>query len=113
VVVCLPVTVDGAVDHSWGRAGRVAVAEVTDGRVASWEEFEVGWDALHDAAGEGGHHARVARFLIDHGVDAVAAGHMGPPMEHMLGKMGLRVALGASGDGRQAALAVASGPTPE
>ncbi len=113
MVVCLPVTVDGAVDPSWGRAQRVAVAEVTDGVVASWKEFDVGWDALHDAEGEGAHHARLARFLLEHRVDAVAAGHMGAPMEHMLGRMGLRVALGASGDARQAALAAASGPTPE
>ncbi len=112
MVVCVPVTQDGAVDPSWGRARRVAVAEVTDGRVASWEEFEVGWDALHDSGGEGGHHARLARFLLDHHVQAVSASHMGAPMEHMLGKMGLRVVLGATGDARQAAVAAASERTP-
>ncbi len=112
MVVCVPVTVDGAVDHSWGLARRVAVAEVTGGRVASWEEFDVGWDVLHDSDGEGRHHARLARFLLDHHVEAVAAGHMGAPMEHMLGKMGLKVVLGASGDAREAALA-AMGPASE
>ncbi len=112
MVVCVPVTVDGAVDHSWGRARRVAVAEVTGGGVASWEEFDVGWDVLHDSDGEGRHHARLARFLLDHQVEAVAAGHMGAPMEHMLGKMGLKVVLGASGDAREAALAAMS-PPPE
>jgi predicted Fe-Mo cluster-binding NifX family protein len=45
-------------------------------------------------------------------VEVVAAGHMGPPMEHLLGRMGLRVTLGVSGDARPAALAAASGPTP-
>ena len=112
MVVCVPVTEEGAVDHSWGRARRVAVAGVADGRVVSWEEFDVGWDALHDSGGEGGHHARLARFLLDHHVEAVAADHMGVPMEHMLGKMGLRVVLGASGDARRAAVAAASEPTP-
>lgn len=112
MVVCLPVTVDGVVDHSWGRARRVAVAQVTDARITCWEEFDVGWDALHGSQGEGAHHARLARFLLEHRVEVVAAGHMGPPMEHLLGRMGLRVTLGVSGDARPAALAAASGPTP-
>ncbi len=112
MVVCVPVTGDGAVDHSWGRARRVAVAEVTGGRLASWAEFDVGWDTLHDSGSEGGHHAQLARFLLDHQVEAVVAGHIGGPMEHMLGKMGLRVVLGASGDAREAARA-SGGQTPE
>lgn len=109
-MVCVPVTEDGDVTPSWGRARRVAVAEVTDGLLASWKEFEVDWDVLHDSGG--GHHARLARFLLDHQVEAVSASHMGAPMQHMLGKMGLRVVLGASGDARCAALAAASGTTP-
>lgn len=108
VVICVPVTSDGAVDHSWGRAQRVAVAEADGGRITAWTEFEVGWDRLHDSEGEGGHHARLARFLLNHRVEAVAAGHMGAPMAHMLGKMGIKVALGAAGDAREAVLEAAS-----
>jgi len=108
MVVCVPVTSDAHVDHSWGRADRVAIAEVGDGGIERWEEFEVGWDASHDADGEGGHHARIARFLLDHGVGAVVAGHMGPPMQNMLARMGLAVRLGATGDARAAVSRAAS-----
>jgi predicted Fe-Mo cluster-binding NifX family protein len=105
MVVCVPVTDDGQVGGGWGRANRVAVAEVAGGRIVSWQELEVGWDRLHDEETEGGHHARIARFLAELSVDEVVAGHMGPPMQQMLGRMGLRVRLGASGDARAAVTA--------
>lgn len=109
--VCVPITADGQVDHRWGRAARVVVAEIKDGSIATWDEFVVGWDRLHDETTEGGHHARVARFLRDHHVEAVAAGHMGEPMVHTLERLGIAVHVGVAGDARQAAI-VAAGPTP-
>jgi predicted Fe-Mo cluster-binding NifX family protein len=102
VIVCVPVTPDGQVHPSWGRAPLVAVARVEDGRVTAWEEHAVGWDVLHDVAAEGGHHARVATFLRTHGVEVVVAGHMGPPMVQMLSKMRILARLGISGDARTA-----------
>lgn len=105
MVVSIPVTSDGEVGHGWGRARRVAIAEIAGNSIVSWEEHEVGWDALHDEGTEGGHHARIARFLTDNRVEAVVAEHMGPPMVQMLARMGIRVRLGASGDARQAVLA--------
>ena len=107
MIVCVPVTDDGRVGHGWGRADRVAVAAVSPGGIDRWEEFDVGWNRLHDEESEGGHHARIARFLTEHGVEQVVAGHMGPPMEHMLAKMGIAVSLGADGDAREAAMASA------
>jgi predicted Fe-Mo cluster-binding NifX family protein len=77
---------------------------VSAGTVDIWQEFDVGWGLLHDSGTEPSHHARVARFLKDHAVEVVAANHMGPPMEHMLGKMGIRVHLGATGNAREALL---------
>jgi predicted Fe-Mo cluster-binding NifX family protein len=106
--IAVPVTPDGLVDHSWGRAPRITVFDVVDGLVASQQIFEVDWDRLHDAAGEGNHHARVARFLRDNAIDRVAAEHMGPPMVQMLAKMGIALALGASGDARLAAVETAN-----
>ncbi len=61
--VCVPVTADGKVDPRWGRASRVAVADVADGGIRDWQEFAVDWDVLHDQGTEGAHHARIARFL--------------------------------------------------
>ena len=104
--VCVPVTTHGQVDHRWGRAARVAVAEVQDGLVLAWDEFDVAWDRLHDETTEGGHHSRVARFLRENRVDIVAAGHMGEPMVQMLGQMGIAVHLDVSGDARQAVINV-------
>jgi predicted Fe-Mo cluster-binding NifX family protein len=108
MVICVPVTPEGMVDGGFGRASRVAVMRVEDGRVTAHEVHEVGWDVLHDAGPEGSHHGRIARFLVDHGVEAVAAGHVGPPMVNTMGKMGIRVWLGANGDAQSVALAAAA-----
>ena len=105
MVICVPVRSNGQIDPRWGRAAVVAIARVEDGAVAAWQEFDVGWDGLHDVGTEGGHHARVARFLREHGVQTVVAQHMGPDMLTMLGQMGLTVRLDADGDAREAAIA--------
>ena len=103
--VCVPVTADGQVDPRWGRADRVAVAEVADGEIRDWQEFTVGWGTLHDQGPEGAHHARVARFLRDYGIQAIAVGYVGPGMQRMLGSMAIRVVTGLGGDARCAACA--------
>lgn len=100
--VCVPITAGGQVDPRWGRAGHVAVAEVAGGEISDWQEFAVGWGALHDQGTEGAHHARVARFLRDNGVQAIAVQHAGPGMQRMLGSMGIRVVTGIGGDARDA-----------
>jgi predicted Fe-Mo cluster-binding NifX family protein len=107
MIVCLPVTEGGQVGQGWGRADRVAIADVGESGVDRWQEFDVGWGQTHDAAGEGQHHGRIARFLIDHRVTCVVAGHMGPPMQQMLGQMGITVRVGVSGEARAVAGAVA------
>jgi predicted Fe-Mo cluster-binding NifX family protein len=104
MVICIPLAEDGHVDPRWGRANRVAIAQVTVAGIAAWQEHEVGWNELHDAGTEGSHHARVATFLREHHVEAVVAGHMGPPMVHMLELMRVKVWLGAHGDAGEAAL---------
>ena len=53
MVVCVPVTDDGMIDPRWGRAARVAIADVQAGAVASWREFDVRWDEKHDLGTEG------------------------------------------------------------
>ncbi len=102
MIICVPVTPAGEIDPRWGRAARVAVVEVRDGTLVRWEEHDVGWDQLHDVGSEGGHHARVARFLQAHVIEVVVAHHMGEPMAQMLGKMGIDVRLGAVGDAGRA-----------
>jgi predicted Fe-Mo cluster-binding NifX family protein len=104
--VCVPITAEGQLDPRWGRADRVAVATVVDGEIADWQEFTVGWGTLHDEGTEGAHHARVARFLRDNQVQAVAARHVGPGMQRMLGSMAIRVVDGLGGDACSAARAV-------
>ncbi len=106
MVICVPVTVEGLIDPRWGRADRVATMEISGDGIADWQEFDVGWGTLHDEGTEGSHHARIARFLLDHHVGAVVANHMGEPMVHMLQQMGIAVHLGASGGAREAAMVV-------
>ncbi|MGO9178467.1 MAG: NifB/NifX family molybdenum-iron cluster-binding protein [Candidatus Limnocylindrales bacterium] len=104
MIICVPVDSVGQIDPRWGRAARVALGDVRDGRLARWHEFDVGWDQLHDVGPEGGHHARVARFLREHRVEIVLAHHMGDPMQLMLQQMGLDVRLGVAGDARLAVI---------
>ena len=101
--VCVPITADGLVEPRWGRADRVAVADVTDGEIHDWQEFAVGWGTLHDQGTEGAHHARVARFLRENRVQAIAVHHVGPGMQRMLGSMRIQVVAGLGGDARSAA----------
>ncbi len=107
-IVCIPVMENGQVEPRWGKAPRVALATVESQQVEKWEEVDVHWDTLHDQDGEGQHHARIARFLMDHHVTDVAASHMGPGMERMLGSMRLNTALGVEGDARQAVAKLAT-----
>lgn len=112
VTVAVALAPGGMAGQGWGRAPRVAIARVEGERIQNWDEYDVGWDALHDEGSEGGHHARIARFLGDHGVELVLAGHMGPPMVQMLGRMGVRVRLGDAGDPRAAVIAAVRTDTP-
>ena len=113
MIACIPVSADGSVDTRWGRADCVAVADVRPDGIQSWQEFAVGWGRLHDSRSEGEHHARVARFLKEHEVQVVIADHMGPPMEHMLIRMGIAVRLGAGGRAKEAVLQASSDPRPD
>ncbi len=89
-----------------GRADTVAIATVENGEIADWTVHEVGWDALHDAEGEGAHHARIVRFVRDNGVSAFVAGGAGAGMRTTMEKLGVTV-MTAGGDARAAALAAA------
>ena len=102
--VCIPVAADGTVDPRFGRTGRVAVATVDNNALTDWQEFDVGWDVAHDEGTEGAHHARVARFLMDHQVNVVAAQRIGDGMSRMLGTMHIRVILDCAGDARHVVL---------
>lgn len=111
VVVAIAVGEGGSVSPRWGRAQRVGVATVHEGRLSNWEETEVAWDTLRDEGSERAHHARVARFVKQHGVQLVVAYHMGQDMLAMLERMGVQVQMPASDDAREAVLA-AVGPHP-
>lgn len=108
-VVVIPVRPDGGVGSGWGKAPRVAVAIVEDGAITDWQEHEVDWDRLHDEGGEGAHHARIVRFVREQQATRIVVHHMGAPMQHTLGLLGLTVTLGAAGDARAAILATAPG----
>ena len=105
MIVAIAMSLDGSAEQGWGRAPRVAVARLEGGRIEAWEVHDVRWDVLHDEGPEGGHHARIARFLKEQGVDLVIAGHIGPPMAQMLARMNIATRLGADGDPRAAVVA--------
>ena len=105
----IAVNIDGdVVGGGLGRAQTIAVAEVKDGQIVSWQEEPVRWDLAHEqvesgAVTGGSHHARIVSFLREHKVDVVVAGHVGPPMMHTLELLGVRVVT-TTGSARQAVL---------
>ena len=100
MTVAVPVGTDGQITPGWGRAQHIAVATTAEQAVTGWQVYDVGWDTAHDEGTEGSHHARIARFLIDHDVTTVMAEHMGEGMTRMLATMGIPTLLGAHGDAR-------------
>lgn len=109
MIVAVPVTLDGQVDHRWGKADRVAVADVVDGEIASWKVHDTGWHHLHGQGHHGTHHGRIVRFLVDNDVETVVIHHAGASMINTMQKMGLKIVTNASGSARAAATAAAVG----
>jgi predicted Fe-Mo cluster-binding NifX family protein len=108
MIVCVPVTSDGMVDHRWGRAESIAVVNIENGEIESWQEIEVSWDRPHDEGTSAQHHARVARFLRQNHVEGVVAHHVGDGMVKMSDTMKLPLFLEATGDARTAVLVATS-----
>jgi predicted Fe-Mo cluster-binding NifX family protein len=107
MILAVPVEPDGRVGHTWGKAAAVAVATVLDSTITRWEVHQVGWDLVHEEGPHGSHHARVVRFLREHGVEAVLVDHVGEGMRRMLTTMGIALHERTHGDARAAVLAVA------
>ena len=110
MIFCAPVTSEGMIDPRLGRADWVALADVVDGEIMSWQVVEVSWSRLHDEGAPGSHHARVVTFLREHDVEAVVVDHMGDGMVRMLDTMRLPVYSGAAGDARAAVQAASLKP---
>jgi len=102
MIVCAPVTKDGNIDPRWGRADWIAIADIVDGEIKSWQEIEVSWSTLHDEGTDGSHHARVVKFLKEQKIESIVANHMGDGMTRMLETMKIPVHLGAAGNARAA-----------
>jgi predicted Fe-Mo cluster-binding NifX family protein len=112
VKIAVPIIHDGnaepVIDHRWGRADWVAIAEVNNDQISSWDEIEVSWDKLHDEGTHGSHHARISKFLTANGITMVVADHMGEGMLRMLDTMKITIALDAEGSAKEAVLAAIS-----
>jgi len=97
------------VGEGLGRAQTMAVANVENGQIESWQTYDVRWDLTHDLpSGHGAQHTRITGFMTEHDVDAVVAGHVGPPMVAVLSQMRIGVLQEAEGDARQAVLDAAA-----
>ena len=91
MVICLTLTGDEAVGGGFGRAQHVALARAKDDGGFDVERVDVRWDLQHEGQAEGLHHAQIARFLRERGVEVVVTGHMGDGMLRMLDSMKVRV----------------------
>ena len=109
MIVATPVTEDGRSAPAWGKAHWIGVAEVSDGHVSSWQVHEVAWDVSHDEGTHGSHHARIVRFLKEHGIEAVVVDHMGPGMVQVMATMRIPLLPATAGDARRSILAAIEG----
>jgi predicted Fe-Mo cluster-binding NifX family protein len=110
VIVGVTVSPQGTVAGGLGRAQRVAVADVRDGVVEQWAEHHVGWGDLHGTGPEGTHHARIVRFVREHGIECVVTSGLGEGMRTTMAKLGVDVRTDLVGDARAAAVAAATTP---
>ena len=104
----MTVSPQGTVTGGLGRAQDVAVAEVRDGVVTQWAEHHVGWGDLHGTGPEGTHHARIVRFVREHGIECVVTSGLGEGMRTTMAKLGVAVRTDLAGDAREAAVEAAA-----
>jgi predicted Fe-Mo cluster-binding NifX family protein len=90
MVVCATIVGDDQVGGGFGKAQRVAIAQ-GDGEDWQISRVDVRWDLQHDQVADGLHHAQIARFLREQGVEVVVTGHMGDGMVRMLDSMKIKV----------------------
>lgn len=112
MIIATPTTATGEAAGGWGRAHWIGIAELQDGEISAWQLHEVGWDISHDAGTHGSHHARIVRFLKEHGVQAVMVDHMGQGMQQVMAKLGIPLLPATPGDAQasiRAAVDAASG----
>ena len=57
----------------------------------------------------GSHHARIVRFLKEHGIEAVVVDHMGPGMVQVMATMRIPLLPATAGDARRSILAAIEG----
>ncbi|HSK32400.1 MAG TPA: NifB/NifX family molybdenum-iron cluster-binding protein [Propionicimonas sp.] len=105
MIVATPVTESGQSAAAWGKAHWIGVAGVEDGAVTAWQVHEVAWDVSHDEGTHGSHHARIVRFLKEHGIEAVVVDHMGPGMVQVMQTMRIPVLPASPGDAQASVLA--------
>ena len=74
-----------------GRAPKVAIIRAKDGKAEKIAEIEVRWGESHETEQEGLHHATIAKFIKEHGVNEIIAGGAGPDMQRMLERLGVKV----------------------
>lgn len=123
--LALAVLPNGRINPHFGRAKKVAVATVENGRIVAWEEVEAAFAEHHPgshhehgahhhdvqtAQGEGRvrsgewskHQTAIKDFLVQHGVDVLILEHAGPGIARVLEETDIRVVTGARGDAREA-----------
>jgi predicted Fe-Mo cluster-binding NifX family protein len=102
MTIAIPVTAEGTVFERLGKAPLVATCVLRDGTVTDWTEHAVGWDQTYGVDVMGNHHARVMRFMKEHGVTTVVAADVCDSMRRALQAQGVIVHDGRTGDARAA-----------
>lgn len=92
--IATPVLPNGMVNAHFGRAKRIAIADVENGQITEWKEIDVPFAEEHDHHNghhhdhgnhdhhhhHHGHHESMKNFMIENGVDIVLVEHAGPGM---------------------------------
>lgn len=119
--IAVAVLPNGMVNAHFGRADKLAFANIENGQITEWEEVSVPFAASHGDHGHhhdhdhqhehghhhaSGHHESIKDFLVESGVNLVLLDHAGPGMKLVQEQTDIKIVVGAQGNAKEAVQAL-------
>lgn len=109
--IAVAVLPNGMVNAHFGRASKMALADVENGAITKWEEIDAPFAEMH---GDHHHHhgaghqpspthqSTIKNFLVEQNVNVVLVHHAGPGLQKVKDDTDIEIVAGAQGNAREA-----------